>query len=142
MKKGIIFLCLSLVVFSFTKKEEVYVAVNQGTKLKESIKRGKEVYDNMCISCHLANGEGVPKVFPPLAKSDYLMKKREASIRAIKYGLKGEIVVNGVIYKSMMLKAGLDPGEIADVMNYITNSWGNKNSKMVTIQEVEAISKS
>lgn len=142
MKKGIIFLCLSLVVFSFTKKEEVYVAVNQGTKLKESIKRGKEVYDNMCISCHLANGEGVPKVFPPLAKSDYLMKKREASIRAIKYGLKGEIVVNGVIYKSMMLKAGLDPGEIADVMNYITNSWGNKNSKMITIQEVEAISKS
>ena len=94
MKKGIIFLCLSLVVFSFTKKEEVYVAVNQGTKLKESIKRGKEVYDNMCISCHLTNGEGVPKVFPPLAKSDYLMKKREASIRAIKYGLKGEIVVN------------------------------------------------
>ena len=142
MKKGIIFLCLSLVVFSFTKKEEVYVAVNQDTKLKESIKRGKEVYDNMCISCHLTNGEGVPKVFPPLAKSDYLMKKREASIRAIKYGLKGEIVVNGVIYKSMMLKAGLDPGEIADVMNYITNSWGNKNSKMITIQEVEAISKS
>ena len=142
MKKGIIFLCLSLVVFSFTKKEEVYVAVNQDTKLKESIKRGKEVYDNMCISCHLANGEGVPKVFPPLAKSDYLMKKREASIRAIKYGLKGEIVVNGVIYKSMMLKACLDPGEIADVMNYITNSWGNKNSKMITIQEVEAISKS
>jgi mono/diheme cytochrome c family protein len=142
MKKGIIFLCLSLVVFSFTKKEEVYVAVNQDTKLKESIKRGKEVYDNMCISCHLANGEGVTKVFPPLAKSDYLMKKREASIRAIKYGLKGEIVVNGVIYKSMMLKAGLDPGEIADVMNYITNSWGNKNSKMITIQEVEAISKS
>ncbi|MDP5094098.1 MAG: cytochrome c [Polaribacter sp.] len=142
MKKGIIFLCLSLVIFSFTKKEEVYIAVNQDTKLKESIKRGKEVYDNMCISCHLANGEGVPKVFPPLAKSDYLMKKREASIRAIKYGLKGEIVVNGVIYKSMMLKAGLDPDEIADVMNYITNSWGNKNSKMITIQEVEAISKS
>lgn len=141
MKKVIIFVYLSFVIFSFTKKEESYVVVNQDGKLKESIKRGKEVYADMCITCHLANGEGIPKVYPPLAKSDYLMEKREASIRAIKYGLKGKIEVNGVTYNSMMLKTGLDSDEIADVMNYITNSWGNKNSKMITIKEVEAVSK-
>lgn len=141
MKKVIIFVYLSFVIFSFTKKEESYVVVNQDGKLKESIKRGKEVYADMCITCHLANGEGIPKVYPPLAKSDYLMEKREASIRAIKYGLKGKIEVNGVTYNGMMLKTGLDSDEIADVMNYITNSWGNKNSKMITIKEVEAVSK-
>lgn len=141
MKKVIILVCLSVFILSFTKKEKDYYSLNQDTKLKESIKRGEEVYQNMCVTCHLANGEGVPKVYPPLAKSDYLMKKREASIRAIKYGLKGEIEVNGITYKGMMLNSGLDDEEVADVMNYITNSWGNVNSKIITIKEVESVSK-
>ena len=43
--------------------------------LKASILRGQELYDDMCITCHLANGEGVPKAFPPLAGSDYFKKQ-------------------------------------------------------------------
>ena len=128
-------------MFSFTKKENSYTEIDQDSKFTESIKRGKEVYADMCISCHMANGEGLPKIYPPLAKSDYLMEKREASISAIKYGLKGKIVVNGITYKNMMSKLGLLDDEVADVMNYITNSWGNKNAKMITIEEVKAVSK-
>lgn len=128
-------------MFSFTKKEDYYTTIDQDAKFKESIKRGKEVYTDMCVTCHLANGEGVAKVYPPLAKSDYLMEKREASIRAIKYGLRGKIVVNGITYKNMMTRLGLLDDEVADVMNYITNSWGNKNEKMITVEEVKAVSK-
>lgn len=128
-------------MFSFTKKEDYYTTIDQDAKFKESIKRGKEVYTDMCVTCHLANGEGIPKVYPPLAKSDYLMEKREASIRAIKYGLRGKIVVNGITYKNMMTRLGLLDDEVADVMNYITNSWGNKNEKMITVEEVKAVSK-
>ena len=141
MKKIISIVFLGLLMFSFTKKEDSYTEINQDSKLAESIKRGKEVYTDMCISCHMANGEGIPRIYPPLAKADYLMEKREASISAIKYGLKGKIVVNGITYKNMMSRLGLLDDEVADVMNYITNSWGNKNSKMITIEEVKAVSK-
>ncbi len=141
MKKFLLIVCIGLLMFSFTKKEENYTQIDQDSKLIKSIKRGKEVYVDMCMSCHLANGEGIPKVYPPLAKSDYLMEKREASISAIKYGLRGKIVVNGITYKNMMSRLGLLDDEVADVMNYITNSWGNKNSEMITIEEVKAVSK-
>lgn len=104
-----------------------------------SIARGKSVYMDFCITCHMGNGEGVAKVFPPLAKSDYLIKKREESIRSVKYGQKGEITVNGIKYNGMMPSPGLSSEEIADVMNYIYNSWGNTTKKLVTASEVESI---
>lgn len=141
MKKIIFLLFFSFIIFSFTDKKDAYIPVNQDFKLSESIKRGKEIYTDICVNCHLSNGEGKSKRYPPLAKSDYLMEKREASIRAIKYGVKGKVVVNGITYNKRMARQGLDADEIADVMNYITNSWGNKNLKMITIKEVEAVSK-
>ena len=106
-----------------------------------SIARGKSVYMDFCITCHLGNGEGLPKVFPPLAKSDYLIKNREESIRSVKYGQKGEITVNGIKYNGMMPSPGLSSEEVADVMNYIYNSWGNTNKKFITVSEVESIIK-
>ncbi len=87
----------------------------------------------------MANGEGLPKAFPPLAKADYLMNKRAESIKAIKYGLSGTIVVNGNTFKGSMAPLGLSDKQVADVMNYITNSWGNQNDKMVTEKEVSEI---
>lgn len=113
----------------------------QTDPLKESIQRGEEIYKDFCVSCHLPNGKGVEKVYPPLANSDYLAKNREASIRGIKYGQKGEIIVNEKTYNGYMAPMGLSNDEIADVMNYITNSWGNKNDKIVTEEEVSKIKK-
>jgi mono/diheme cytochrome c family protein len=122
-------------------EEKNYRKVIQETELQKSIKRGKEVYTDMCVTCHLPNGKGVAKVYPPLAKSDYLMEKREASIRAIKYGIRGKIVVNDIAYKGIMASLGLYEDEVADLMNYITNSWGNKNPKMITEDEVNKVQK-
>lgn len=113
----------------------------QDKELEESIQRGSEIYADFCIACHLANGQGVEAVFPPLAKSDYLMNNRKESIFGVKYGRSGDMVVNGVTYSNTMMALGLDDEEIADVMNYITNSWGNKNDKIVTVEEVAGITK-
>ncbi len=113
--------------------------VNQNPDLQESILRGEAVYSDLCITCHLPDGKGVPKIFPPLANSDYLKNKRSESIKAIKYGLSGEITVNGVKYNTPMAALGLTNKEVADVMNYITNSWGNKNDKIITEVEVSKI---
>lgn len=109
--------------------------------LQESIQRGSDIYTDFCINCHMPNGEGVEEVYPPLAKSDYLMNNREESIKGLKYGQEGEIIVNGKTYNGFMAPLGLSDDEVADVMNYITNSWGNKNDKMITKEEVSNIKK-
>ncbi|TGV00307.1 c-type cytochrome [Flavivirga rizhaonensis] len=135
-----------IIVSLITLSSVIIISTNQYNKsqtdpLKESIQRGQEIYTDFCVSCHLPNGKGVEKVYPPLANSDYLIKNREASIRGIKYGQKGDIVVNGQTYNSFMAAMGLSDDEVADVMNYITNSWGNKNDKIITEEEVSKIKK-
>ena len=100
---------------------------------------GKELYEDFCVRCHMTDGKGVKGAYPPLANADYLLNKRIESIKAVKYGLSGPIVVNGVNYNLNMENMGLDSQEIADVMNYILNSWGNKSEKSVTEKEVDEV---
>ena len=125
----------------FVTLSVIFTSNSQTNTLKASIERGEEIYTDFCVSCHLPNGKGVEKVYPPLANSDYLLKNREASIKGIKFGMSGEIVVNGKKYNNVMTPLGLSDDEIADVMNYISNSWGNKNDKIVTEAEVSKIKK-
>ncbi|AUC83621.1 cytochrome C [Lacinutrix sp. Bg11-31] len=107
--------------------------------VNQDFSEGKEIYNDFCMQCHMANGKGVPKVFPPLAKSDYLKNNRLESIKAIKYGLSVEITVNDKKYNSAMASQGLSDKEIADVMNYITNSWTNKNTSLISEEEVSKV---
>ena len=100
---------------------------NQDPKLKESIKRGKEVYTLNCQNCHMEDGLGMQDVNPPLAKSDYLKKPAKTLIDIVLKGQSGEIVVNGKKYNAIMpAQDYLTDGQIADVYNYVRNSWGNK----------------
>lgn len=117
------------------------VVLHQDPKLEASIERGSEIYADFCVTCHMENGEGVAYTFPPLANSDYLLQNREESIKGVKYGRRGELIVNGITYNDTMAPLGLEDEEVADVMNYILNSWGNSSSKIVTLDEVEAITK-
>ena len=113
----------------------------QQTDLQKSIANGKEVYADFCMQCHQATGKGSGSGFPPLDGSDWLKNKRTESIHAVKYGQKGAIQVNGKKFNSMMPAMGLSDEEVADVMNYIMNSWTNKQSKMVTAKEVALVKK-
>lgn len=117
------------------------ILLYQKKPLEQSITDGKEVYQDFCIQCHLETGMGVSGVFPPLAKSDYLANNVDLSIRALKYGMSGPIIVNGEEYNGVMQEQGLDDVEIADVMNYILNNWGNEFKKMITEEKVASINK-
>jgi mono/diheme cytochrome c family protein len=110
----------------------------QDDKLMQSMKRGEEIYEDFCITCHMHEGEGVPGAFPPLAGADYLLQKRQESIHAVKYGQKGELTVNGVKYNNIMLPLYLSDEEVADVLNYVLNSWGNEG-EFVTVEEVKSV---
>lgn len=130
---------------SNTKKTTKLVAQNhkvskqEQPKLEASIKRGKILYNDMCITCHLTDGKGVPRAFPPLADSDFLRENQTKSIKAVKHGMSGEIVVNGIIYNSTMAPLGLLDDEVADVMNYINNSWGNTIDNYITPEKVSKL---
>ena len=106
--------------------------------LEESKKRGKKVYETNCQACHMATGEGIASVFPPLAKSDYLMKDKVRSIKQVIYGAQGEMTVNGVAYDGSMPAQGLNDQQVADVLNYIRNSWGNKG-EIVLEEEIKIV---
>ena len=141
----ILFLSYNLLI---TSVQEKYITIDNTKEnyqekiaLKESVKRGRIIYLKKCARCHKKDGKGKLKVFPPLAQSDYLISNQEESIKAIKYGLKEEIFVNSIRYKRRMPRVKLKDEQIADVMNYISNSWGNKNEKVITKKEVESISK-
>jgi len=134
---------LSFILISYTTEKANYKPhkLLKNKELQESIKRGNQIYSDFCMSCHLPNGKGIKNTYPPLANSDYLKNNRKASIKGLKYGLKGEISVNGNIYNSYMSPMGLSDDEIADVMNYINHSWRNDYGKIVTEKEVHEIIK-
>lgn len=116
------------------------ISLNLFTKkpLKESLSDGQEIYNDFCSQCHLEDGKGVEGIYPPLAKSDFLIDI-DRTISSIKYGLKGPITVNGEEYNSMMVSQGLDDEEISDVVNYILNSWGNSTNELITEEIVTSI---
>lgn len=134
-KFRIAILILSLCIVSCNSDKKATTPKNFDT----SYKLGQEVYNSLCITCHLENGKGVPKAFPPLANSDFLKNNQEKSIKGLKFGMSEEIVVNGVTYNSNMAAQGLSNSEIADVMNYINNTWGNDYGTFLTIKEVSEI---
>jgi nitrite reductase (NO-forming) len=108
--------------------------------LKASVARGKEIYVAQCLSCHMEEGQGLEEVYPPLAKSDYLMADKKRSIQQVLNGVSGEIKVNGKVYNLEMTGFELSDQEASDVLNYIRNSWGNKGAA-VTPEEVKALRK-
>lgn len=132
MMKKHFFICLS-VCFCF-----MLVSLQQKPKfvLKESIERGKDIYIAQCLTCHLDQGEGIEDLYPPLAKSDYLMADKKRSIQQVLYGAKGEIKVNGKTYNTEMSAFDLTDEQASDVLNYIRNSFGNKGGA-ITPEEVK-----
>lgn len=110
--------------------------------LSESIKRGKEVYTLYCQSCHMEDGKGTPDINPPVAKADYLKKPAKTLIGVILDGQSGEVVVNGKKYNAIMpAQPYLTDEQIADVLNYIRNSWGNKIPGTITPATVKTLRK-
>jgi mono/diheme cytochrome c family protein len=104
-----------------------WLAFTQEDTLEQSMKRGEDVYAANCAGCHQPNGEGVESVFPPLANTVYL-KDQKLIIGIVLNGQSGEINVDGKQYNTPMnAMHQLSDKEIADVLNFVSNSWGNKN---------------
>ena len=109
--------------------------------LADQISSGREIYKKVgpggggCVTCHQPTGLGQPGIFPPLADSDWVLGDKERIIKVSMYGLMGEIEVNGLKYNGAMVPPGMPMGsltdqQIADVLTYVRNEWGNSASSV------------
>ncbi|HEX7036480.1 MAG TPA: cytochrome D1 domain-containing protein [Pseudomonadales bacterium] len=94
--------------------------------LQQRLEAGRQGYEAYCQSCHQPTGAGMARVFPPLAGSDYLLEDKARAIETVLAGRSGPIVVNGEIYDAVMPHLSyLSDQQVADVLSYVLNAWGN-----------------
>lgn len=104
-----------------------------------TLNKGKEVYTNTCLPCHMADGGGVPKMNPPLVKTSYILGDKSKLIGIVLNGFSEDIEINGERYSNIMPpQVQLTDVQVADVLTYVRNSFGNKASA-VTAAEVKAV---
>ncbi len=122
------------------KKREAISADPKIAGLSKEIlmEKGKRVYTQTCFACHQMNGEGMAGVFPPLAKSDFLLADKDRAIRTVIKGLAGPIKVNGKDYNGVMPPVTLNDEQVAQVLTYVSSDWGNKGD-IFTVDEVRKV---
>ncbi|HEY5755705.1 MAG TPA: copper-containing nitrite reductase [Steroidobacter sp.] len=102
----------------------------------QQIQAGAVLFKGTCSTCHQDTGQGIPNVFPPLAKSDFLLADKGRAIGIVMNGLTGPVTVNGGTYNSVMPPMSqLNDDEIANILTYALNSWGNSDGA-VSAEEV------
>jgi nitrite reductase (NO-forming) len=109
------------------QKEKAIAANPQIASLSKEIQveRGNKVFLTSCFACHMQNGEGLPNVFPPLAGSDFLKADKDRAVKIVLKGLSGPVTVNGKTYNNLMPPQEFTDDQVADVLTYVMNTWGN-----------------
>jgi mono/diheme cytochrome c family protein len=98
---------------------------------------GKKIYSQYCLPCHMADGAGVQNMNPPLTKTSYVLGDKNRLIKVILNGLSDGAEIDGETYTNVMAPHNfLKDQEIADILTYIRNSFGNKASA-ITAAEVK-----
>jgi len=107
--------------------------------LKASMDRGQKVYEKVCLSCHMADGGGVPHLNPPLSQTSYVLGEKSKIIYIVLTGMTDRIPIDDEFYSNNMAShKDLSDQQIADVLTYVRNNFGNKASA-VTAAEVKAV---
>ncbi len=101
------------------------------------LQHGKQVFQQICFSCHQITGQGLPGIYPPLAESDFLRHHRNKAIAIVLHGRRGAITVNGHNYNNVMPDLNLSNQQVADVLTYVSEAWGN-HAGIVTEKTVAA----
>lgn len=114
-------------------------AAKEAPPTAHQMDEGKKTFNTICAACHRADGTGMAGMFPPVAQSDYLMADKKRSIAVVTQGLKGPVEVNGKKYNQVMPPlAQLTDEQVANVLSYVRNSFGNKGGA-VTVDEVKEV---
>ena len=117
-----------LAVFSLAISTIIYSCQSAtDIELASYISNGKDVYTKYCQNCHGANGEGLGELAPPLTDTVFLKDNKSKLACFIKNGVNEQMVINGKTYhEKMPAFKQLENIDIAQVIVYVTNSFGNK----------------
>ena len=123
---------------AFAQKKPAAKAPAKAPAAGSALLKGKSVYTQYCLSCHQADGGGVDGLNPPLGKTDYVLGDKPRLIKVLLNGLLG-VDINGEEYHNVMpAQDQLSDQQMADVLTYVRNNFGNKASA-VTAAEVKAV---
>lgn len=140
MRKLVLLFCLSLPAFGFAQTKKPAAKSTAATvSIKQSITDGQVVYQKFCLTCHQVDGSGVPNLNPPLIQTKWVLGSKIILIQQVLKGSKGKVEIEGeTFHNAMPAQAQLTDQQIADVLTYVRNSFGNKANR-VTPAEVKAV---
>ncbi|MCU0420052.1 MAG: cytochrome c [Cyclobacteriaceae bacterium] len=105
-------------------------------KFQQYYVQGEKLYQQHCSNCHQKKGEGLGRLYPPLAQSDYMQQNFDQVICLMRYGIQGPLTVNGITYNQAMPGVPqLTELELAELATYIYNT-GEHARGRVTLEEV------
>lgn len=108
-------------------------------KFNQYYLQGQQLYEKHCSNCHQSSGNGLGRVYPPLAGSDFIKNNFEKTLCLMRHGISGELVVNGWSYNQPMPGIpALTDLEIAEIATYIYNTWGNQRG-LVEVKDAALI---
>ncbi|MES2278991.1 MAG: c-type cytochrome [Bacteroidota bacterium] len=132
MKKVIVIL---LLITPFCLKAQTKAKAAAPAGLSASIARGQKVYMQYCLTCHQADGGGVPNMNPPLIKTSYVTGDKVRLIKVVLNGFAQSVEIDGESYSNNMPPQNfLKDQEIADVLTYVRNSFTNKGTAVTAAQ--------
>lgn len=140
-----VFITTILITLGGIKSASAQTQKGEATAVKNQIisstviSNGKKIYQQYCLTCHMADGAGVPNMNPPLIKTTRVLGDKAKLIRVILKGLNTGEEIDGETYTNIMPPHNfLNDQQIADVLTFVRNSFGNKATK-VTEAEVKAV---
>ena len=121
------------------KKSDSNISSASSVKQQQYYVHGEQLYIKHCSNCHQKNGTGLGLLYPPLAKSDYVDTNFESVICLMRYGIEGELIVNGKSFnKAMPGIPSLSDLEIAEIATYLYNTWEHQRDS-IELQDVSRI---
>jgi len=101
--------------------------------------RGAALYKQYCLTCHQADGSGVPNLNPPLIKTSWVTGEKTKLIKWVLLGSVEKVEIDGENYaNNMPAQNYLTDQQVADVLTYVRSSFGNKASA-ITPAEVKTV---
>jgi cytochrome c oxidase subunit II len=111
-------------------KQQKALAAAQAWSKEDLLARGEAVYKTTCIACHQANGQGIPGIFPGLKGSKVALGDVKTHIAVVLRGVPGTAM--------QAFGSQLDDADLAAVITYERNAWGNNTGDLVQPTDVAA----
>jgi len=126
MKSILLLLLFVSAILAASAIKQKHYEEKKSAIIKMSIAGGEKIYTANCLTCHMADGGGVPGMNPSLIKGTYVLGKKDKLISIVLNGMSLQ-EIDGETYNNVMPSFSfLKDKEIADVLTYIRNSFGNK----------------